>query len=106
MDTTDLRGAWLARRQREPLTVEAGGGSIVNIGSSRRSGPTWGLASTRRQKPAWWANRGIAADYGKSGIRCNVVHPGLIDSEQSRRILEGMGNEAEAWIEGYHGRDR
>lgn len=99
---TDLRGAWLCAKAAIPLMVEGGGGSIVNIGSVQALGPHVGFGVYAAAKAGLVGlTRGIAADYGKSGIRCNVVHPGLIDSEQSRHILEGMGHGADAWIDGY-----
>jgi NAD(P)-dependent dehydrogenase (short-subunit alcohol dehydrogenase family) len=99
---TDLRGAWLCAKAAIPLMVDAGGGSIVNIGSVQAIGPHVGFAVYSAAKAGLVGlTRGIAADYGRVGIRCNVVHPGLVDGDQSRRILEAMGYDAQAWIDTY-----
>lgn len=99
---TDLRGAWLCARAAIPPMIQGGGGSVVNIGSVQAIGPHAGYAVYSAAKAGLVGlTRGIAADYGSAGIRCNVVHPGLVDSEQTRRLLAEMGHEADSWIESY-----
>lgn len=98
---TDLRGAWLCARAVLPAMVEAGGGSIVNIGSVQALGPHTGYAIYAAAKAGLVGlTRGIAADYGPAGVRCNIVHPGLVDSPQNRRII-GQWADAEAWMARY-----
>ena len=99
---TDLRGGWLCAKAAIPIMAKGGGGSIVNIGSVQGIGPHLGFAIYAAAKAGLVGlTRGIAADYGTAGIRCNIVQPGLVDSEQSRRILGSMGHDAEAWMEDY-----
>jgi NAD(P)-dependent dehydrogenase (short-subunit alcohol dehydrogenase family) len=73
---------------------ESGGGSIVNISSMA------GLVASSRA-PAYGASKGavrlltksIAVQYGSDGIRCNSVHPGLIEETgMGDRLIEKAGN--------------
>ena len=74
-------GVFLGMKSVIPSMIEAGGGSIVNISSIA------GMLGTKESSNAAycaskWAVRGmsklIAAQYGRSGIRCNSVHPGYV----------------------------
>ncbi len=70
-------------------TVEAGGGSIINISS------IGGLVGFGPSSGAYAASKGAvrlltkstATQYAKDGIRCNSVHPGFIDTPMTARSL-------------------
>lgn len=97
----DLRGAFLCARAAIPQMVERGGGAIVNIGSVQALGPHVGYSTYAAAKGGLVGlTRGIAADYGRSGIRCSIIHPGLVDSPQNRRMFASWGD-PEAWIDDY-----
>jgi NAD(P)-dependent dehydrogenase (short-subunit alcohol dehydrogenase family) len=75
----DLRGYVLTMRQAIPLMLERGGGAIVNtssgaafIGEATR--PAYGAAKAAINA----VSRHVANRWGREGIRCNVVAPGLI----------------------------
>ena len=89
----NLDGAFFGMRAIAPLLVENGGGSIVNISSA---GGLVGYHSAA-YGASKWALRGLtktaAAEFAASGIRCNSVHPGLIETP----LLKG----AEPFIESH-----
>ncbi|MEE1800700.1 SDR family NAD(P)-dependent oxidoreductase [Streptomyces sp. JV176] len=87
----NLLGYALTCRAVLPHLLGQGGGVIVNTSS----GAAWGGEPTR---PAYAASkagvnaltRHIASRWGKEGIRCNVLAPGLVLSEQlARQFDEG-----------------
>jgi 3-oxoacyl-[acyl-carrier protein] reductase len=97
----DLRGAFLCSREAIRRMTRTGGGSIVNIGSVQALGPHVGYSTYAAAKAGVVGlTRGIAADHGRDGIRCNIVHPGLVDSPQNRHLFARWGD-PEAWIRSY-----
>jgi NAD(P)-dependent dehydrogenase (short-subunit alcohol dehydrogenase family) len=87
----NLRGVMLGCKHAIPAMLERGGGAIVNTtsGSAQR-----GDLSI----PAYAVSKGgvdtltkyVAAQYGKKGIRCNAIAPGLILTHG----VENFGGEA------------
>lgn len=81
----NARGTMLMMKYALPHMVKQGGGSIINTSSG---------ASLRGDlfRPAYASSKGavnvlteyVAAQYGKKGIRCNVVSPGLVVTENTR----------------------
>lgn len=75
----NLRGVMLGCKHAIPAMLERGGGSIINTssGSAQRGDVTI---------PAYAVSKGgvetltlyVATQYGKQGIRCNAIAPGLI----------------------------
>ena len=62
-------------------------GTIINVGSGLASRPRRGTALYAASKAAVEAfSRALAVDLGESGVRVNVVSPGLINTE----MLDGM----------------
>jgi NAD(P)-dependent dehydrogenase (short-subunit alcohol dehydrogenase family) len=97
---TDLRGVWSCCRAVLPHMVAAGAGSIVNIGSNHSRATIAGFGVYAAAKAGLAGlTRGIAVDYGRAGIRCNVVHPGLVDGPLNRRLLADAYGDAEAWMQ-------
>jgi 3alpha(or 20beta)-hydroxysteroid dehydrogenase len=78
-------GVWLGIRAVAPHLRAAGGGSIVNVSSAIGMIGLPGLAAYSSAK---FAVRGItrtaALELAADGIRVNSVHPGLIDTPQTR----------------------
>ncbi len=81
----NLRGFLLTTRVAVPLLLERGGGVIVNTMSAA-------AFMGEPQRPAYAASkagvgaltRHVASRWGKDGIRCNAVAPGLVLTEAVR----------------------
>jgi NAD(P)-dependent dehydrogenase (short-subunit alcohol dehydrogenase family) len=78
----DLRGYVLSMREAIPAMLERGGGAIVNTSSGaafigERSRPAYGAAKAAVNA----LSRHVARRWGREGIRCNVVAPGLVLTE-------------------------
>lgn len=84
MIQSDLKSVFLLSKYAIPHMQKQGGGSIVNIGSTAGVGGNLGWSAYGPAK-AGVANltKNIAYQYGKEGIRCNCVHPGLIVTPQN-----------------------
>jgi NAD(P)-dependent dehydrogenase (short-subunit alcohol dehydrogenase family) len=84
---TNLRGMYLACHFAIPIMEEAGGGAIVNVGS------TSALRYIGLPQAAYATSKGaivtmtrvIAAQHGPRNIRANVVTPGIIDTPLLRQ---------------------
>jgi NAD(P)-dependent dehydrogenase (short-subunit alcohol dehydrogenase family) len=80
MDVT-LRGSFGMCRAVVPQMLEQGRGSIVNVASIGALRPFANtLAYCTAKAAILQLTRSIAIDYGRSGIRCNAVCPGAIDT--------------------------
>jgi 2-keto-3-deoxy-L-fuconate dehydrogenase len=80
MDVT-LRGSFGICRAAVPPMLERGRGSIVNVASIGALRPFANAVAYCTAKAAiLQLTRSIAIDYGRSGIRCNAVCPGAIDT--------------------------
>ena len=81
---SDLRGAFIATREVLPYLKENGGGSIVNIGSMASCGGDLGSTAYACAKAGVdILTQYTAQQYGKQGIRCNCIRPGLIVTPQN-----------------------
>ena len=87
------KGVFLGVKAAIPAMREAGGGSIVNISS---------IAGLRGStSTAYGASKGLvrlltkstAVQYGPEGIRCNSVHPGIIETDMTEEMLDSVGRE-------------
>ena len=69
--------------------IEAGGGSIVNIGSVTSSLPLSRVYAYAASK-AGVVNltRNVAQEFGTQGVRVNAICPGFFPAEQNRRLLD------------------
>lgn len=85
----NARGAWLVCKNAIPHLVRSGSGAIVNT-------TTIGADFAEPTRPAYAASkaalgaltRSIATQFGRDGIRCNAVQPGLV---LSPTVLEHLG---------------
>jgi 3alpha(or 20beta)-hydroxysteroid dehydrogenase len=84
-------GTFLGMRTCVPLMRKRGGGSIVNISSVEGLG---GMALLTVYAGTKFAIRGMtkaaAMELGRSGIRVNSVHPGMIDTAMVSTALGGV----------------
>jgi NAD(P)-dependent dehydrogenase (short-subunit alcohol dehydrogenase family) len=75
-----------------PHMLERGGGSIVNVSSVNGVVAEPYLAVYATSKGAVvMLSRGIALDYAKQGIRCNVICPGWVDTPINYAHAEMLG---------------
>jgi NAD(P)-dependent dehydrogenase (short-subunit alcohol dehydrogenase family) len=75
----NLRGALLGAKHALPYMLEAGGGAIVNTSScSGQFGDLGRVAYGVSKAGIDSLTRYIATLYGKQGIRCNAVAPGVV----------------------------
>lgn len=85
----NIRSVFMGCQKVLPAMIKSGGGSIVNMSSiaALRGIPgvsVYGIAKAGVQI----LSKSIALEYADQGIRCNSLHPGLIDTniqEDSRR---------------------
>ena len=81
---SDLRGTFYAIKCALPYMLENGGGSIVNIGSMASCGGDLGSTAYACAKAGVdILTQYTAQQYGKQGIRCNCIRPGLIVTPQN-----------------------
>ena len=85
------KGVFLGVKAAIPAMREAGGGAMENISS---------IAGLRGStSTAYGASKGLvrlltkstAVQYGPEGIRCNSVHPGIIETDMTEEMLDSAG---------------
>jgi len=86
----NLRGPFLLSKHGIPALERAGGGSILFVGSiSALVGFTLAQDSYTAAKSALIGlAKSIAVQYGPKQIRCNVIHPGMIDTPLQAPYLD------------------
>ena len=78
----NLNGAFLAVREGVKLMQSSGGGAIVLIGSAAISSGGGGRADYVAAKAGLEGlNRAVTKYFSKDRIRCNIVHPSLIETD-------------------------
>jgi NAD(P)-dependent dehydrogenase (short-subunit alcohol dehydrogenase family) len=78
----NLKGAFFLTKHGIPELRKSGGGSIILVGSiSALAGFTLAQDSYTCAKGALISlNKSLAVQFGPDNIRCNVIHPGMIDT--------------------------
>jgi NAD(P)-dependent dehydrogenase (short-subunit alcohol dehydrogenase family) len=90
----NLTGTMLATKFAMPHLIAAGGGSIVNTSSGASLGGDSGHTAYAVSKAAINAlTRYTAAQYGRAGVRCNAIAPGLIVTPASAGNYAGPNGE-------------
>ena len=93
----NAKGVFLGTKQAIPAMRRSGGGSIVNMSS------TAGLVGSPYSGASYAATKGAvrlltkatAIQYAKDGIRCNSVHPGLLETPMTEDILADAAHREE-----------
>ncbi len=97
----NLKSVFWVTKHGIPHLKRAGGGSIVNVGSVSA------LAGFTRAQDAYTAAKGalisltksLAIQFGKDRIRCNIIHPGIVDTPlQAPYLTEALRKEFESGI--------
>lgn len=81
----NLRPGFLLARAAMPHLIGAGGGAFVAVSARPALEPFAGAAGYITAKAAVLAFvRALDAEYRDSGVRCNAIVPGVIDTEANR----------------------
>lgn len=91
----NARGVFIGTKFALPHMLEQGGGAIVNTASAA------GLIGLK-DRAAYCASKGavisftkqVAVQYAGTGVRCNCICPGTVDSPWVERLLEQSGDPA------------
>jgi cyclopentanol dehydrogenase len=86
----NVKGVFMGTKHAIPAMRKAGGGSIINISS------TAGLVGSPGETAAYTATKGsvrlftkaTAVQHAKEQIRCNSIHPGPIETDMIKDMLE------------------
>jgi NAD(P)-dependent dehydrogenase (short-subunit alcohol dehydrogenase family) len=91
---TNLDGVFYCMRAEIPPMLEAGKGSIINIGSIHSvTGIAGAAAYTSSKHGVLGLTRAAALAYAEQGIRVNCIGPGNMDTPMSRRAFSRPGGE-------------
>jgi NAD(P)-dependent dehydrogenase (short-subunit alcohol dehydrogenase family) len=94
----NLRGTYLVTQAALPHMLEAGGGSIVCVGTRAALEPFRGAAGYAASKAAVLAfARAVAVEYRDDGVRCNAILPSVIDTPANRRSMPNADHDR--WVE-------
>jgi NAD(P)-dependent dehydrogenase (short-subunit alcohol dehydrogenase family) len=86
--TVTTRGTMLMMKHALPLMLANGGGSIVNTSSGAAlRGDLYAPAYAASKAAINCLTLYAATQYGKQGIRCNVVSPGMILTEGAQQTV-------------------
>jgi len=85
----NLKAVFLACQVFARHMVEAGGGSILNIGSVTSHLPLSRVFAYSASKAGVLnLTRNVAQEFGTQGVRVNAICPGFFPAEQNRRLLD------------------
>jgi meso-butanediol dehydrogenase / (S,S)-butanediol dehydrogenase / diacetyl reductase len=88
----NLRGVFLGCKYAVPALLRAGGGSIINMGSVNSLVAEPVLAAyTASKGGVLMLTKAVARDFAGSGVRCNCVCPGWVDTPINLAHAERMG---------------
>jgi NAD(P)-dependent dehydrogenase (short-subunit alcohol dehydrogenase family) len=83
-----LHSAMYGCRHVIPVMLQTGGGAIVNTASMAGEAGDMGLTAYGAAKAGVInLTRYVATQYGRQGIRCNAVAPGLITTERANEVV-------------------
>ena len=89
----NLKGPFLLTKSAVAALRASGHGSIINISSIDGGGANPLHAAYCASKSGLdGLTRAVAVDLGKSGIRCNGIAPGWIDTEMSAAFIKSQPN--------------
>ena len=93
----NLRPTYLVTAATLPRLLEAGGGSVVCVGTRAAVQPFSGAAGYIASKAAVIAfAQAVAAEYKNDGIRCNAILPSVIDTPANRASMPNADHER--WV--------
>jgi NAD(P)-dependent dehydrogenase (short-subunit alcohol dehydrogenase family) len=93
----NLRPTYLMTASVAPQMAEAGGGSIVCVGTRAALAPFRGAAGYISSKAAVIAfAQAVAVEYKDDGVRCNTILPSVIDTAANRASMPNADHEK--WV--------
>ena len=90
----NAKGVFFGTKHSIPVMRKAGGGSIVNISSTAglTGSPFTGASYTATKGAVRLFTKVTAIQHAKDHIRCNSVHPGLVESPMTEGLLVDPAN--------------
>ena len=82
----NVTGLWAMSTAVAPSMIEAGGGSIVNVGSISAmivNRPQWQPAYNASKAAVHQLTKSLAAEWAPHGIRVNAIAPGYVKTEMA-----------------------
>ncbi len=82
----NVTGLWHMTKAIAPHMIEAGGGSIVNVGSISAlivNRPQWQPAYNASKAAVHQLTRSLAAEWAPHGVRVNAIAPGYVKTEMA-----------------------
>jgi NAD(P)-dependent dehydrogenase (short-subunit alcohol dehydrogenase family) len=93
----NLRATYLLTQAALPAMIEAGGGSVVCVGTRAAVRPFRGAAGYISSKAAVIAfSEAVAVEYRDDGVRCNTILPSVIDTPGNRASMPNADHEK--WV--------
>jgi NAD(P)-dependent dehydrogenase (short-subunit alcohol dehydrogenase family) len=93
----NLRATYLVSHAAIPALLDAGGGSIVCVGTRAAVQPFSGAAGYISSKAAVIAfAQALAVEYKNDGIRCNAILPSVIDTPANRAAMPNADHDR--WV--------
>jgi NAD(P)-dependent dehydrogenase (short-subunit alcohol dehydrogenase family) len=93
------RGTFLGCKHAIPHMIAGGGGSIINTSSASGLLGTWsGHAYGSAKAAVNLLTMSVATRYGKEGVRCNAIAPGLIMTTELKMPLEQRAKMTEDFL--------
>ena len=84
----NAKGVFLGTKHAIPEMRKVGGGSIINISSiAGLVGSPYSSAYNASKGAVRLLTKSTAIQYAKEGIRANSVHPGVIETEMTREVV-------------------
>jgi len=84
----NAKGVFLGTKAAIPEMRKVGGGSIINISSiAGLVGSPYSSAYNASKGAVRLLTKATAIQYAKDGIRANSVHPGVIETEMTREVV-------------------
>jgi NAD(P)-dependent dehydrogenase (short-subunit alcohol dehydrogenase family) len=93
----NLRATYLVTQAALPHLIDAGGGSIVYVGTRAALQPFRGAAGYAASKAGVVTlAKAVAVEYRDEGVRCNAILPSVIDTPANRAAMPDSDHER--WV--------